>query len=90
MVVLLGNVLVKYSASDLITATALGRETMETTLFNQLWVGQTTTVEQNHILWKIERKVENEQGLFKITVKVYRAKDEKLLASLYTEHFAGS
>jgi hypothetical protein len=90
MVVLLGNVLVKYSASDLITATNIGRETMETTLFNHLWFDQTITVEQNHIPWKIERKVVNEQGLFKITVEVYRARDEKLLASLYTEHFAGS
>jgi len=90
MVVLLGNVLVKYSAADLITATNLGREAMESTLFNHVWSNRDNETEQNNIFWKVERRVEEEQELLKITVNVYRVRDEKLLVSLYTEHFTES
>jgi hypothetical protein len=89
MVVLLGNVLVKYSATDLITATNLGRETMEKTLFHHLWSNDTEQRSQNNILWRIERKVDDFEGLLEITVNVYRVRDEKLLVSLYTEKFTG-
>lgn len=89
MVALLGNVLIKYSTSDLVTATSLAREEMERTLHDQTFEDRQKTIQMGSVSYKIIKKVENEANLLLIRVEVFRAKDNKVLASIYTEKYLG-
>jgi prepilin-type N-terminal cleavage/methylation domain-containing protein len=89
MVALLGNVLIKYSTSDLITATNLAREEMEKTLHDRAFKDMQKSVQMGNVNYKIIKKVENKDDLLLIRVEVFRAKDNKALASIYTEKYLG-
>lgn len=89
MVALLGNVLIKYSTSDLITATNLAREEMERTLHDRAFEDLQKNVQMGNLSYKIIKEVENKDDLLLIRVEVFRAKDNKVLASIYTEKYSG-
>jgi prepilin-type N-terminal cleavage/methylation domain-containing protein len=89
MVALLGNVLIKYSTSDLITATNLAREEMERTLHDRAFEDGQKNVQMGNLSYKIIKEVENQDDLLLIRIEVFRAKDKKVLASIYTEKYLG-
>ena len=89
MVALLGNVLIKYSTSDLITATNLAREEMERTLHDRAFEDLQKNVQMGSLSYKIIKEVENQDDLLLIRIEVFRAKDDKVLASIYTEKYLG-
>ena len=88
-VALLGNVLIKYSTSDLITATSLAREEMERTLHDRAFEDEQRTVQLGNLSYKIVKKIENRDDLLLIRIEVVRARDDKVLASVYTEKYLG-
>ncbi len=90
LVVLLGSLLVNYSTSDLLTATNLARAEMESTLHNRDFNNEEKQMKLNNISWKIEKRLLENEGLLSIKINVSRAKEEKLLASVYTEKFLGT
>lgn len=89
MVALLGNVLIKYSTSDLITSANLAREEMERTLHDRAFEDGQKNVQMGNLSYKIIKKVENKDDLLLIQVEVFRTKDNKALASIYTEKYLG-
>jgi len=89
LVTLMATVLNKYSNSDLIVATNLGREEMEKTLNNRTFVDEKNMVKINRISWNISKRIQEDNGLVSITIEVSRRSDDKVLASLYTEKYLG-
>ena len=88
-VALLGNVLIRYSTADLITATNLARGEMERTLHDQAFEDEQKTVQLGNLSYKIVKKIENRDDLLLIRVEVVRARDGKILASVYTVKYSG-
>jgi len=89
MLALLGNVLNKYSSSDLILALNIAQEEMERTLHNREFESAEKEINQNNIHWKIKKEIKEIEKLLQIRIEVSRVKDGKVLADLYTEKYLG-
>lgn len=89
LVTLMATVLNKYSNSDLIVATNLGREEMEKTLNNRTFVDEKNIIKINRVFWNISKRIQEDNGLVSVTIEVSRRSDDKVLASLYVEKYLG-
>lgn len=87
MVFLLTEINRDYSAKDITIAYHLGTAYLERALAEQDFSSRVDTLEVSSITFRIEKHVEKEDRLNKIRIDVYRAKQNKLLLSLYNEKY---